>query len=51
MVRNITEDRMVVVLRCCANGDCDDDCPYCDYEGNCESALMRDAAELMEGQG
>ena len=39
---------MAVFLRRCANGICDDSCPWADVPTNCEEALMKNAAEMLE---
>ena len=37
-----------VFLRRCANGICDDSCPWVDIPIQCEEQMMRDVAELLE---
>ena len=48
---NYTPKEMAVFLRRCADGVCDDSCPWADVPTNCEEAMMRDASELLEEVG
>lgn len=48
---NYTPKEMAVFLRRCADGICDDSCPWVDVPTNCEEQMMRDASELLEEVG
>lgn len=45
---NYTPTEMAAILRRCAAGTCDDQCPFCDVPTNCDDALMQAAAEVLE---
>lgn len=45
---NYKPEQMAVFLRRCANGVCDDSCPWVLTPGKCETQMMRAAAELLE---
>ena len=45
---NYTPEQMAVFLRRCANGVCDDSCPWTNVPIQCEEQMMRDVAELLE---
>lgn len=48
---NFTPKEMAVFLRRCANGICDDSCPCCDEPTECDAALMRMGAEVLDSCG
>ena len=45
---NYNPKEMAVFLRRCAAGICDDSCPWADVPTNCEEAMMRHAAEVLD---
>lgn len=44
-----TKDEIAVALRRCGDGICNDECPFA-LNPDCDGALMRAAAELLEGE-
>lgn len=45
---NYKPNEMAAWLRRCAEGTCDDKCPWCNVEHDCSAVLMTDAAEVLE---
>lgn len=45
---NFTPKNMAMWLRRCCNGICDDSCPCADVQMDCDTELMRMAAEVLE---
>lgn len=37
-------------MRKCADGICDDNCPYATVEHDCSAVMLREAAELLDQQ-
>lgn len=39
---------LIAAMRRCADGECDDRCPYAKVEHDCSAVMLRDAAELLD---
>lgn len=45
---NLSREEMVKTMRQCAEGECNDTCPYCKVPHDCSAQLLRDAADMIE---
>lgn len=43
-----TPQQMAAYLSRCAAGICNDECPWVEVPTNCEEAMMRHAAEILD---
>ena len=41
---------MAKILRKCADGECDDTCPYATVEHDCSAVMLQDAANILDPQ-
>lgn len=41
---------MAQLMRRCADGICDDTCPYATVEHDCSAVMLQDAAKLLDKQ-
>ena len=48
MMANYKPKDLAVFLRRCCNGICDDSCPCAEVHMDCDTELMRMAAEVLE---